>query len=136
MNLDISVGEFLSKENRIAIVGVSENKQKWGYRIYKTMKDNGYRVYPINPKHTKIDGDICYKSISDLPFVPDLVITVVPPKITESVVLEAYKKGVKKIWMQPGSESNTAIEMCKMYGIKEMHEMCFVVDGMKVDFSI
>jgi len=136
-NVSVSkLSKFLSKKNKIAIIGASNNKEKWGYKIFITLKQEGYNVYPVNPKHSKIDGDICYKALSDLPFVPDFIITVVTPKITEKIVLEAHKLGAKKIWMQPGSESEKAIELCEKYGIEEIHKMCFVVDGLKIDFVI
>ena len=130
------LGEFLSKKNRIVVVGASENKQKWGYKVFITLKKEGYDVYPINPKHKTIEGYKCYPSIEALPFIPDLIITVVPPKITEMVIEQAHKKGVRKIWMQPGSESEKAIELCEKYGIREVHRMCFVVDGLEIDFKI
>lgn len=132
----MEISQFLSKRNKIAVVGASENKEKWGYKVFITLKKKGYDVYPVNPKHEFIGEYKCYKSIGDMPFVPDLVITVVAPRITEKVVYEAEAIGVRKVWMQPGSESERAIELCKKYGIKEVHKMCFVVDGLKMDFVV
>ena len=33
-----------------AVVGVSTNPAKWGYRLYTALKASGYRVYPVNPR--------------------------------------------------------------------------------------
>jgi predicted CoA-binding protein len=44
-----------------AVVGASENKEKFGWKIYKKLKDKGYKVFPVSPNYETIDGDKCYK---------------------------------------------------------------------------
>ena len=129
------LSEFLKKTNKIAVVGASRDKEKFGYKVYTTLKRDGFSVYPVNPKADNIDNDRCYPSLSALPIKPDVVITVVPPKITEEVVKEMLKLGIDKIWMQPGSESPSAVDFCKKNKIKVITNLCFVVDGLKTDFS-
>jgi len=43
---------------------------------------------------------------------------ITPPKITESVVQEAIRAGVKHIWMQPGAESPAAIAAAEAAGLE------------------
>ena len=127
--------EFLNKANVIAVVGASRNKEKYGYKIYKALKNAGYHVYPINPNTNEIDGDKCYANLKDLPKKPDVVITITKPNITELIVEQAANLGINKIWMQPGSESKKAKELCKKYNISFISEMCFVVDGLNVELD-
>lgn len=115
----------------IAVVGVSEDKTKFGRRVFDKLVALGFEVYPINPKHSHIDGFKCYPSLSALPKKPDLVLTVVPPTVTEKVVQECKQLGISSVWMQPGSESEQAIKFCKENGISVTHSACFVVDGLK-----
>ncbi len=124
--------EFLNKRNKIAVVGVSTNQEKWGFKIYEELKSAGFRVYPINPKHKRIGPDICYSNLEMLPEKPDVVITVVSPSVTGQVVKQCRKLGIKRVWMQPGSESEKAIKFCEHNGIKVMHNACFVVNGLKM----
>jgi len=130
----INYEEFFTKKNVVAMVGVSTDHNKWGWKVYHTLKHLGYEVYPVNPKHKEIDGERCYPNIGSLPKKPDLVITVVPPQITEKVVEECKALGVKKVWMQPGSESEKAIEFCKKNEIKLVYNACFVMDGLGEKF--
>jgi len=37
---------------------------------------------------------------------------VVPPKVTEEVVKDCEILDITRVWMQPGSESETAIKFC------------------------
>ena len=127
--------EFISKSSKIAIVGASANPDKWGYKIYKKLKNVGFMAFPVNPKCDKIDDEKCYGSIGDIPKKPDIVITIVPPRITETVIEECKRLGIKKVWIQPGSESENAIKFCEENGIEVVNHACFVVDGMKDGFS-
>ena len=124
--------EFLRKENVIAVVGATTSPEKWGYKIYMKLRDVFSRVYPVNPKHSDIMGDQCYPGLKSLPEKPDVVITVVPPEVTEKVVEVCGELGIKKVWMQPGSESVKATGLCRSNGIEFISNACFVVDGMRV----
>lgn len=122
------IKEFLRKENVFAVVGVSRDPKKYGHRVYKDLKKAGYTVYPINPNADEILGDKCYHFLKDLPEKPDVVDIVVPPKITKKIVKQCKELGIKKVWMQPGSESEKAIIFCKENNIKTMHGVCVMVE--------
>ena len=122
------VDEFLDKKNIIAVVGASRDREKYGYRVYRDLKDGGYKVYPVNPNAAEILGDRCYPSLEALPEKPGVVDVVVPPKATEEVVKTCKKLGITKVWMQPGSESETAIKFCNDNGIDVIHGMCIMVE--------
>jgi len=122
--------EFLNKNNAVAVIGVSADPDKWGSKIYKTLKSSNFNVYPVNPKYKKIGDDICYPDLKALPKKPDVVITVVPPRVTEQIVKACKEAGISRVWMQPGSESEKAINFCKNNDIKVVYNTCFVADGL------
>ena len=130
-----TIKSFLDKKNTIGFLGATIQKDKWGYKKYKEIKDAGFRVYPINPKYDNVDGDKCYPNLKSLiDFLhekPDFVITIVPPKVTEKVVEQCKTFEIDKIWMQPGSDSEKAIKFCKENGIIVVHGICIVVDALK-----
>lgn len=125
---------FTDKSNLYAIVGVSEDASKWGRKIYEKLKESGFKTVPVNPKYSKIGEEKCYSSLSEISPKPDVVITAVPPKITQNVVKKANSLGIKRIWMQPGSESPNAIKYCEDNALDCIHHSCFVVDGMRSGF--
>lgn len=128
----MDVKNFLDKKNTIAVVGASTNPEKWGYKIYMTLKKVFPRVYAVNPRHERIGRDECYPDLESLPEKPDVVITVVPPKITENVVKTCRDLGIKRVWMQPGSESKKAMDFCKDNGMEFISNLCFVMNGLKI----
>ena len=119
--------EFLKKENIFAVIGVSRNKEKYGYKVYYDLKDAGYKVYPINPTTNKINNEKCYPSLNKLPEKPDVVVTVIPPEITYKIVEKCKELNIDKIWMQPGSESEKSIDFCKKNNIKVIYSACIMI---------
>lgn len=115
------------KEKEIAVVGVSERTEKFGYKIFRDLLANGYKVSGVNPKGGEVLGKTVYKNLKELPVVADLVITVVPSIVTENVVETCRELGIPEIWMQPGSESEKAIENAKKYGMDVTSNACFMV---------
>ena len=129
-----TIKKFLNHENKIGFVGATKQKEKWGYKKFKELKDAGFKVYPINPKYDEIYDEKCFPNLNSLiEFLnnkPDLVITIVPPGITEKIVEQCKEFGIKKIWMQPGSESKKAIDFCEGNDIEVVHGVCIVVDAL------
>jgi predicted CoA-binding protein len=122
------VRAFLDRRNVFAVVGASRDPSKYGYRVYRDLRSAGYRVYPVNPHAEEILGDRCYPSLEDLPVKPDVVNLVVPPGVTERVVRECARLGIRRIWMQPGSESEEALAFCRERGMEVLHGVCVMVE--------
>lgn len=116
------ISEFLAAEV-YAVVGVSTNKEKYGYKVYRDLQQGGYRVYPVNPLYEDIFGEKCYPDLASLPEKPDVVEFVCPPKITETIVRELPTLRIDKAWMQPGSGSRQTIAFCREHGIKVIHDI-------------
>jgi len=122
------IKRFLDKRNTFAVVGASKDPEKYGYKVYRDLKEAGYQVYPVNPNADEILGEKCYPGLGDLPTKPDVVDVVVPPKITEEIVKTCKRLGITKVWMQPGSESETAIKFCHENGIEVVYGVCVMIE--------
>lgn len=126
MTDDDLIREFL-ESGVYAVVGVSPDREKYGYRVFMDLKQGGYTVYAVNPGYDDIYGDRCYPDIRSLPEKPDVVEFVCPPKVTEEIVQALPGLGIFKAWMQPGAESEQAIEFCLENGIKVLYDICIMV---------
>ncbi|MDH4196173.1 MAG: CoA-binding protein [Candidatus Aminicenantes bacterium] len=118
--------EILTKYRTFAVVGVSQNKEKYGYEVFASLLGAGYSVYPINPKYEVVDDHLCYPSLRDLPEKPDVVVTLVPPALTEKVVETCAELKVPVVWMPPGSWSDLALSKCRENGLLAIHDVCLV----------
>ncbi len=115
------------RERQIAVIGVSDQKHKFGYRIFNDLLAAGYNVTGVNPRGIKVNGIQLFKSLKEVTPKPDFVITVVPASVTEKVVDDCIALGIKEIWMQPGSESREAEKKAEAAGIKVTSGACFMV---------
>lgn len=126
MNSKKIVEDFLSQK-KIAIVGVSRKKTKFGNAIFREMKQKGYSVYPINPNMQTFEGDICYPDLLSLPEKVDAVVINVPPAQTEKVVKDANQAGINKVWLQQGSQSEDAVKYCEANGMDYVSNECILM---------
>ncbi len=121
--MDGLVNDALSK--RVwAVVGATPRKDKFGYKIYKALKDHGYSVYPVNPNCDEVDDDKCYPDLMSLPEIPQVVDMVIPPKDAEATIRQAASLGCGIIWFQPGAESDEVISLSSGLGLKVVHHDC------------
>ena len=118
-------------DTTIAIVGASNNPQKFGNQIYIDLRSKGFKVYPINPNEEFIEGDKAYTALSELPNNDSIVNFVVPPKVAFSIAQQAVQLGFQYLWFQPGSESQ---ELKDWLGtVKNIHTLtdsCIMVQSL------
>jgi len=120
------IGEFMAQKT-FAVVGATDNPEKYGNRIFKNLKSRGYEVFPVNPRLKELEGIKCYPSLADIPVKVDVVDFVVPPEVTEAILKDCRHLELNRIWLQPGSESETAIAYCHQNNLKVVHDVCVML---------
>jgi len=99
------------------VVGASPRRHKYGNKVLRCYQQNGRRVIPVNPREQVIEGVTCVASVLDLPDEVQSISVITPPPVTERVVDEAIRRGIRHVWMQPGAESERAVAACVAAGI-------------------
>lgn len=87
----------------------------------------GWHVDGVRLGGGETAGRKLYSTLAELPKVPDIVVTVVPPVVTEKIVEESIEKGVTHVWMQPGSESEKVIQKAKDAGLEVSYNQCIMI---------
>jgi len=121
------IKEFMTKK-RFAVIGATDNEEKYGDRIFKNLTKRGYEVCPVNPNLKEIEGVRCYPTLADVPVKVDVVDFVMPPKVTESILKDCKELGLDNIWRQPGSESDAAIAFCRDNNFKVVYGTCVMLN--------
>ena len=127
------VEDFVS-QNNIAVVGVSRKKSKFGNYIYRELKKKDYRVFPVNPNLEIADGDKCYPDLSSIPQKLDGVIINVSPPEAVNVIKDANVVGIKRVWLQQGSQSDEAVKLCKDNNINCVSNECIIMFTERLGF--
>ena len=91
--------EALLNPESVAVVGASDNPDKLGFHVMKSLTQGGFsgRTVPVNPGSSEIMGMKTSPCVSDCPGAVDLAIVVVPAKRVPGVVRECAEKEVKGI---------------------------------------
>src|SRR5689334_20451671 len=118
------IADILRTAKTIAVIGASLKPDRPAHWISIYLKEQGYKVIPVNPGHSEILGDKCYKSLSDVPDGVDIVDIFRTPDAVPGIVDEAIAKGAKVIWMQQGIVHNAAAEKAKMAGLQVIQNKC------------
>ncbi len=91
---------------KIAIIGASNNKEKYSNKAVRAFASQGWVVYPINPKEKEIEGLKCYSKITDIKKDLDTISMYVPANIGIKLIPDFVKKKIKKVYVNPGAESD------------------------------
>jgi predicted CoA-binding protein len=133
--IDTLVQDFLAQE-KIAVVGVSDNRETGCNLAYRKFKESGYSVSAVNPRLTSFEGDPCYPDLKSVPEKPDAVFILTNPKISKEIVQQCVDLGIQRVWMhclmgtKPGlaasmtSVSEEAVRTCRENGIEVIPGSC------------
>ena len=122
----VEISDFLSQRS-LAVVGVSRNAKKFGNAVYRTLKQQGYKVFPIHREAESIEGDRCYPNIKALPEKVGGVVICIPPVQTEKILEDVLAADISHVWLQRGAESYAALRFCEKNGITAIHGECILM---------
>ncbi len=121
---------------RWAVVGASDNPERYSYRIVKLLKERGYTVYPVSPKLDELLGLKVYRSVADIPEEVDVVDMVVNPRIGIGAMKEIAARGIRYVWLQPGAESAEIHAFAEENGVEAIDACILAVLAIKRDHRI
>ena len=80
--------DALLRPTSVAVIGASNDPTRIGGRPVRYLRAAGYggRIYPVNPRHARVQELTAFRRIADVPEAPDLAIVAVPaPSVVETV---------------------------------------------------
>lgn len=126
MRLEKRIADFLAQK-KIAVVGASRRRYKFGNKILLDLECRGYQVYPINPLAEEIEGIPCFPNLLAVPDQLDGVVFIVPPVETEKVLKDVLTAKIPRVWLQQGSESALALQFCEENDISVISGVCILM---------
>ncbi|PHR96220.1 MAG: CoA-binding protein [Blastopirellula sp.] len=112
----------------VAILGASSNREKFGNKSVRAHLQQGFEVYPINPKAAEIEGLTCYKTLADLPVDHlDRISIYLPPQLGIKLLNEIKAANADQVFFNPGTESEELLEKARAIGIDPI-QACSIVD--------
>ena len=93
----------------VAVVGASSSRAKFGNKALRAFLAEGYRVLPINPNESEVEGLKTYASVLDVPGPIDMATVYVQPDVTLRLLDEFAEKGIPEVWVNPGAEDDVVM---------------------------
>ena len=124
MDHDEKLREILLSAKTIASVGLSSNQGKESFWIASYLKEQGYRVIPVNPTADEILGEKSYPDLQSVPEKIDVVQIFRKPEDVPPVVDDAIQVGAKVVWMQEGIVNYEAAQKAEEAGLQVVMDAC------------
>lgn len=103
---------------RVAIIGASRDRRKFGNKAVRAFRRQGYDVKPVNPAGGEIEGLPVYRRIADVPGPIDMVSLYVPPEIGIELLEEIAAVRPRELWVNPGAESPALVARARALGLE------------------
>jgi len=128
-----SLARVLAKCRTVAVVGASKNPWKDAYRVPRYLKDQGYRIVPVNPTTDKIMDEAAYPSLLEIPEELARTVDVVEvfrpseelPQVARQAAEMKRRYGRPFVfWAQLGLENDEAARILEGSGIRCVMDAC------------
>jgi len=111
----------------VAVIGASNDRNKYGNKSLRAHMKQDYTVYPVNPNTENVEGLRAYKSVKDIPGPLDRVTLYVPPEIGVTLLADIADKAPDEFFVNPGAESDELIEKARELGLNPI-QACSITD--------
>jgi predicted CoA-binding protein len=128
----VSVEDILKSSRVVAVVGLSSNPERHSYQVASYLKEQGYRIIPVNPKENKVLDEAAYPDLYSIPEPVDVVEVFRRPEDVPAIVEQAIKIGAKVVWMQEGIVNEAAAAQAKEAGLLVVMDKCMLKEHQKL----
>lgn len=111
----------------VVVVGASADRSKYGNKAVRAYLRQGYRVIPLHPKESVIEGVPAVASLADIEGPVDRVTLYVPPAVGIKLLPQIAALAPKELWVNPGAESEELLSLARQLGFDPI-EGCAILD--------
>ena len=138
----VSKGQTMSAEEKIlnfsrvvAVVGLSSKPGRPSYKVASYLKEQGYKIIPVNPTEKEILGEPCYPDLASIPESVDVVEVFRRSEEVSPIVEETIRMGAKAVWMQEGVINEEAAVRAMEAGLLVVMDKCMFKEHQKLSNS-
>jgi predicted CoA-binding protein len=120
--------DVLRTYRTIAVVGLNSDSDRPSHRVSAYMRNQGYRIIPVNPDETEVFGEKAYPDLESVPEPVDFVDVFRRSQFCAEVARQAVARGAKVLWLQSGIRSPEARAIAEGAGLTYIEDRCVMVE--------
>ena len=113
---------------KIAVVGMSSKQSRDSHKVGAYLKENGYKIYPVNPNETQILDMKCYSSLLDIKDNIDVVNVFRESSAVPQIASDSIKFEAEFMWLQLGVINEEGIKIATKKGINCIVDLCIKIE--------
>lgn len=114
---------------KVAIIGASGDRHKYGNKALRSYKAAGHDVYPVNPNETEVEGHKTYPSATDIPERIDQALLYVPPSVGINVLDSIAQAGIIHVYVNPGAGNPELLARGRELGLNMIEDCAIIAIG-------
>lgn len=111
----------------VAILGASADRGKYSNKAVRAYVQQGWDVYPVNPKGGTIEGLKVFTSLEEIPVQLDRVTVYLPPPAAVQALESIAKVKPAELFVNPGAESDDLEAKARQLGLDPLLA-CSIID--------
>lgn len=124
-----TIKKILKETRTIAVVGMSKKPHRAGYYVPEYLKEQGYRIIPVNPYlHEPVLDETPYPDLHSVPEPVDLVLLFQRSENVPPFVEDAIEIGAHAVWMQQGIANEAAAARAREAGLDVVQDACMMIE--------
>ena len=111
---------------RVAVLGASDDKERYSYKALVRLKEAGHTVYPVHPRLKTIEGEPVFASLKDIPEPIHTLTLYISPEVSSKMEEEILASKPGRLIFNPGAENPKLMAKAAARGIRAL-EACTLV---------
>jgi len=113
-------------KDNVAVLGASNNPERYAYKAVKMLAEHEYGVFPVHPSEKAVDGLTCYPKLSAIPEPLDTITVYLSEKNSTPLIDDVIASRPRRVILNPGAENDALKRRCIAAGIQVL-EACTLV---------
>lgn len=129
---DAVAEEILRRFRRVAVVGISADRNRPSHEVATYLRHAGYEIFPVNPLLTAWEGLPCAPDLAAVPRPLEVVDVFRRSDHAGAVVDDAIANGARAVWLQIGVIDPAAVERARAAGLLVVMDRCMLRDHQRL----
>ena len=116
----------MGERRRVAILGASDNEERYAYKAFVMLREHGHEIVPVNPSLPELEGVSVRRSLAEITGRIDTLTVYLNPQRSRGEIPRILALRPERAILNPGAESEELRTALSEAGIPYL-EACTLV---------